>query len=410
MDYSRRLYLHCKMDGNAASAYTFGIEEEFFLCNLRTRHAMPRVTKRFVGLCSDRFGKHVTYELQQTQVEIVSPVFTDADEAMLEMARLRSGVAEIANTMGMGILAAGSHPLAKWQRQQHTDKARYDRIVETFQLIGRRDVVCGMHVHVAVPNGDRVALMNRLLPWLPLFLALSTSSPFWNRQLTGLMSYRQAANDEWPRTGIPDFFADENEYNAFVARLMRANALKDASELWWAIRPSLAYPTLELRIADSCTRLEDAVALATLFRCLVRAHARNPDVGAQRTNLTRRLIDENRWRALRYGTKAEFIDEARDRTVPVAQFLAEVRELVAPDALALGANQTLARLDKIAAHGTSADAQLEIYNGQRLAGAGRVEALRATVGWLLQTTSPAQALHVNGPQMKSDHEDNPPAT
>ncbi len=378
------------MDNNAASACTFGIEEEFFLANRSTRHAMPRVTKRFVKLCSQRFGENVTYELQQTQVEIVSPIFTDADQALREMSRLRSGVAQIANDMGMGIIAAGSHPLAKWQRQQHTDKARYDRIMETFQFIGRRDVLCGMHAHVAVPGGDRVALMNRLLPWLPLFLALSTSSPFWNRQCTGLMSYRQAANDEWPRTGIPDFFADENEYNAFVARLVRANALKDASELWWAIRPSPRYPTLELRIADSCTRVEDTIALATLFRCLVRAHVRDPRLGATRTNATRRLIDENRWRALRYGTKAEFIDEAHDCCVTAVQLLAEARELVAPDALALGANEHLARLDDILDRGTSADLQLAIYAAQRRAGAGHIQALRAIVDWLLEATVPAQ--------------------
>jgi carboxylate-amine ligase len=399
------------MDNDGTRAYTFGIEEEFFLANRTTRHAMPRVTKRFVKLCSKRFGKSVTYELQQTQVEIVSPVFTDADQATHEMTRLRSGVAEIANDMGMGIIAAGSHPLAKWQHQQHTDKARYDRIMENFQFIGRRDVVCGTHVHVAVPGGDRVALMNRLLPWLPLFLALSTSSPFWNRQRTGLMSYRQAALGEWPRMGIPDFFADEAEYNVFVDRLVRANALKDGSELWWAIRPSRSYPTLELRIADSCARLEDAVALATLFRCLVRAHMRDPRLGAARTNATRRLIDENRWRALRYGTKAEFIDEAHDRCVTVAQALAEARDLVEPDALALSVSDALGRLDKVVECGTSADVQLAIYDARRRAGAGHIEALRATVDWLLETTSPAQTPHRDATQIRSEEEvSSPPAT
>jgi carboxylate-amine ligase len=374
----------------AANAYTFGIEEELFLVNRRTRHALPHISKRFVEVCRKKLGESITYELQQTQVEIASPIFTDADQAAFELTRLRNGVAQVANEMGIGIMAAASHPLATWQRQHHTDKPRYIRLMRLMQIVGRRDVLCGLHVHVAVPTGDRVALMNRLMPWLPLFLALSTSSPFWNRLRTGLMSYRQAASDESPRMGIPDFFTDEPEYNAYVDRLARAKALKDGSEIWWAIRPSIAYPTLELRIADSCTHVEDGVALATLFRCLVRAHARNPNLGVTRTNATRRLIDENRWRALRYGTKAEFIDEARDRCVSVAQQLAELRELVAPDALALGANRTLANLDRILERGTSADAQLEVYDARRGAGASHLEALRATVDWLLEATAPAQ--------------------
>jgi carboxylate-amine ligase len=378
------------MDAIKAEALTFGIEEEFFLINLRTRYAVPRVSKGFVAACRSHLGEAVTFELQQTQVEVVSPIFTDPTQALREMTRLRSCVSDVANAMGLGIIAAGSHPLARWRRQRHTEKPRYARLIDTFQMIGRRDVLCGLHIHVAVPGCDRVKVMNRLMPWLPLFLALSTSSPFWNLRRTGLLSYRQSAYDEWPRAGIPDYFDDEADYGRLVARLVRAGAIKDGSELWWAIRPSLRFPTLELRICDSCTRVQDAIALATLFRCLVSAHIRQPDLGVQRSNATRRLIDENRWRAQRYGIEAEFIDEAGERNRKVADCLASALELVAPDARTLDPDGVLGTLSAILARGTSAHEQLARYDGSRSAGASHIEALRGVVDWLAATTSPRQ--------------------
>jgi carboxylate-amine ligase len=204
------------------------------------------------------------------------------------------------------------------------------------------------------------------------------------------MSYRQAAIDEWPRAGIPDFFDDEADYDAFVARLVRAQALRDGSELWWAIRPSPNYPTLELRISDSCTRVEDTIALATLFRCLVSAHIRHPDLGARRSTATRRLIDENRWRAQRHGIEAQFIDEFGDREVGVADLVAEALELVAPDARTLDPARALGTLSTILARGTSAHAQLAHYDEARSAGADRVAALRDVVDWLTVTTCAEQ--------------------
>ena len=378
------------MEAPTPEAFTFGIEEEFFLIDRRTRHAAARVPKGFIKSCQRRLGDRVAFEMQQSQVEIVSTVLTDPAAALAEMSTLRAGVAEVAGAMGFGIIAAGTHPLAQWRRQQHTDKPRYARLIHDFQMIGRRDVVCGMHVHVAVPRSDRVEVMNRLLPWLPLFLALSTSSPFWNLTRTGLMSYRQAALDEWPRMGIPDLFDGQPDYDAFVARLVRAGALKDASELWWAIRPSLNYPTLELRIADSCTHVEDSVAIATLFRCLVSAHVRDPDLGARRSTATRRLIDENRWRAQRHGLAAEFIDEFEDRLIGVPERLAQAIALTATDARVLDPHGALRGLDAIVARGTSAHEQLARYDAARASGANHVDALRAVVDWLATTTCPEQ--------------------
>ncbi|MBO9664379.1 carboxylate-amine ligase [Dokdonella sp.] len=365
-------------------AYTFGLEEEFFLVNPATRNAATRVPKLLLKLCQQRFGSYVEHELMQSQVEISSPVFERDEEARAEMRRLRRGVAEIAAASNLRLVAAGTHPLSAWHQQAHTEKTRYARIVDDFQILGRRNLLCGLHVHVAPPPGvDRVALMNRLMPWLPLFLALSTSSPFWNRRRTGLLSYRQSAYDEWPRAGIPDFFADEAEYGAFRDLLVRAGAMADGSYLWWAIRPAQGYPTLELRIADCCTHLDDALALAALFRCLVRAHVRNPELGTVRSALTRRLIDENRWRAKRFGLEAQFIDERDGSTRTCAQWLDAALALVAEDARRFECEAALRHLGTIFARGTSAHEQLAIYRARREDGASGTEALRAVVDWLI---------------------------
>ena len=373
-----------------SDAFTFGIEEEFFLVDPATRQTVNHGTTALIAACRERVGDCVDAEMLAPQLEICSPVFEDTHAALACMRRLRRDIAATAAAHGIALLAAGTHPLSAWQRQRTTRLPRYQQLETDFQLVGRRNLVCGMHVHVGIPpRHDRVALMNRLMPWLPLFLALSTSSPFWGRRRTGLMSYRQAAYDEFPRTGIPDFFVDQADYDAFVATLVDAGALEDASKLWWAIRPSLKFPTLELRIADSCTHVEDAVAIAALSRCLVRAHVRLPRLGARHGTATRRVIDENRWRAKRHGVDAEFIVEGERGTVPVRTLLARLRETLAPDIDALDCAAMLRQLDTILERGTSAQQQLAIHDAARAQGLGPLDALHGIVDWLLAASVPA---------------------
>jgi carboxylate-amine ligase len=303
------------------------------------------------------------------------------------MARMRRELADLVRTFGLQLIAASTHPLGSWREQLVTEKPRYDQLMSDFRIIGQRNLVCGMHVHVAIPDGvDRVALMNRIMPWLPVFLALSCSSPFWNCHVTGLLSYRQAVYDEWPRSGIPDFFENEADYRRFVEVMTQVGAVKDASYLWWAIRPALRYPTLELRIADVCTRVGDGVAIAALFRALVATLVARPELGAVRTTHTRRLIDENRWRAKRDGTGASFIDELRQTVTPLADLLEELFEVVAPEAERLGCTSSLQRLEAILREGTSAHEQLRVYSERRAAGDTRLHALRGVVDWLVATT------------------------
>lgn len=373
--------------GNQNHAFTFGIEEEFFLVHARSGRVASRVSERFVQRLRSTLGETVTHELLQSQIEIVSPVFDDPRAAATAMHELRRTTGRIAAENGLAIVAAGTHPLAMWMSQAPTCRPRYDRLIEDFGIVGRRNAVCGMHVHVAVPSQvDRIDLMNRTMRWLPLFLALTTSSPFWNRQCTGLLSYRQSAYDEWPRSGIPEFFADEPEYRRFIGFMQRAGAMSDASFLWWAIRPSERYPTLELRIADACTRLTETLAIAALFRCLVALLVRRPELHAERDAKTRLIVEENRWRAKRHGIDARFIDDRSGDVTPVPQVLARLLELVAEEIERFGCRSALQPLDEILARGTSAHRQLEIYAASRAAGANHAAALRQVADWLAAAT------------------------
>ncbi len=371
-------------------AYTFGIEEEFFLTHPRSRSLAVVVPRSFLSACRRRFGSAIAPELLWSQVEIVSPVFDSHAQARDEMKRLRRGVAEIAIDKDLRLLAAGTHPICAWGEQLETPKKRYRDMMVDFQIIARRNVLCGLHIHVAVPpQVDRVELMNRAMVWLPVFLALSTSSPFWNRSDTGLLSYRQAAYDEWPRTGIPDHFRNEAEYARFVELLAAGGAVKDASYLWWAIRPALRYPTLELRICDACTRVDDTLAIAALYRCLIRMLIRRPDEGATWTPFTRRLIDENRWRAKRLGLDAQFLSldgsAARSCREVVDELLVRLEE----DAASLQCEDALVRMRKIFDEGTSAHAQVKLYRGFRSRGDTPTHAMQGVVDWLVAATMPS---------------------
>ena len=373
---------------NGDGPYTFGVEEEFFLADQRTARIVKRAPAGFLADCQARLGAQVGYEMLQSQIETRSAVCQSCEELDADLRRLRLGLIESAGRHRLAIVAAGTFPMAEWREQTHTDQPRYQKLVDDFQIIGRRNLLCGLHVHVAPPMGkDRIDVMNRLLPWLPLFLALSTSSPFWNRGRTGLMSYRQAAYDEWPRTGIPDYFDDEADYQSFVSTLVQAEIISDAGFLWWAVRPSAHYPTIELRICDACTRIEVAVGIASLFRCLIRLLVRQPEIGRARTSMTRMLIEENRWQAKRHGIHAEFVDvHSGHGRKSVAACLCELIELCAEDARHFGCEPGIGRLTQIFEGGSSAERQLAIYRAARDEGEHRAESCRRVTAWLIAET------------------------
>jgi carboxylate-amine ligase len=370
-----------------AFEHAFGIEEEYFLVDANSGMLGTPALDELLKDARARLGEIVTSELLQSQIEIASPILHSHVEAREVMSQARRELSEVVAGHGLTIVAASTHPLGVWQEQLITEKRRYDKLIADFRIISQRNLVCGLHIHVAIPESiDRVEVMNRAMHWLPVFLALSTSSPFWNHRVTGLLSYRQALYDEWPRSGIPDFFRDEADYQAFTDRMQAAGAIGDSTQLWWAIRPALKYPTLEMRIADMCTRLEDALAIAALYRALVATLVANPDMGKAHSTHTRRLIDENRWRAKRDGVKAEFILETSNEVVPVAKVVSDLIAACSEQIERFDCAEALKPIERILNDGTSAHQQLKIYNDRRAAGDESPAALLKVIDWLRTTT------------------------
>ena len=281
------------------------------------------------------------------------------NEARLELLRLRQSVASAAAEHGLTILACGTHPLARWRDSVQSPKDRYSQIMDDLQMIGQRDLLCGTHIHLEFPDPVRRAdVMTRMVPYVPLFIALSASSPFWQGRRTGLKGYRLAAYDELPRTGLPELFS-VNEYEAYVDAMARSGAMPDESHIWWAIRPSPKYPTLELRAPDCCTRLDDTIAIATLYRVLARFLYTHPEHNAGIDVVDRAIAVENKWRAQRYGVQGTFA--TRSGMVTVGDLLDRILELTATDAETLACREQVEHCRAIILEGTSADAQLRIF-------------------------------------------------
>ena len=238
--------------------YKIGIEEEYFLVDAATKSVTRAMPEGFLDAAKKATGGQIMGEFLQSQVEAVTLPHTDIKTAREELRHLRQAVARVAAEHGLAILAAGTHPTADWGRSQQTEGDRYDAVMDDLQMVGQRNMLCGLHVHVELPDPDeRVDVMTRMLPYLPLFIALATSSPFWRSRPTGLKGYRLAAYDELPRTGVPELFHTKEEFDAYVDALVNAGVMQDSSYIWWSMRPSLKHPTLELRAPDVPTLVDD---------------------------------------------------------------------------------------------------------------------------------------------------------
>jgi carboxylate-amine ligase len=329
----------------------------------------------------------VSPEFLRAQIEVGTAVCHSIDEARAKLASLRRGVIGAAESHGLALIAASTHPFADWHQQQHTDRERYNKLARDLQAVAQRLLICGMHVHAGVADDDqRIDLMNQVRYFLPHLLVLTTSSPFWRGHDTGLLSYRLSVFDELPRTGLPESFESYGEYRRHVAMLVNAGLIEDASKIWWDIRPSARFPTLEMRIADVCTRLDDAVAVAAIYVCLLAMLQRLRRANQRWRIYANMLVRENRWRAQRYGFSEGLVDFGRGEVVPYAALLDEVIELVARDAGELGCRAEVAHARNILARGTSAHGQRMAYEQARLGGADTTEALRAVVDWLIAET------------------------
>jgi glutamate---cysteine ligase / carboxylate-amine ligase len=366
---------------------TIGVEEEYFVVDRSTRDLVADLPDAVLAQLEAPPVGMTSPEFLRSQIEIGTPVSANVSELSESLAVMRRFVSDTVEEHGLAIISASTHPFAIWGDQQFTDKERYRLLADALQGVVRRLLICGMHVHVEIADKDlRIDLMNQVSYFLPHILALSGSSPFWHGNDTGLKSYRPAVFRALPRTGIPDDFSDWSDYQRHVDVLVTTGVIEDSTKLWWDIRPSARYPTLEMRSSDICTRYEDAISIAALYQALL-AMLYERRLHNQRWRVySRMLIAENSWRAQRYGVEESLIDFGRGELVAMTDLADELIELVGDAAASLGSLDWVSRIRDITAEGTSSDRQLRAYNAALEAGASKQEALRAVVDHLIVET------------------------
>lgn len=372
----------------AAPELTVGIEEEYLLVDPETRDLAVDPPAGILEECQRRVPDQIVApEFLRSQIEIGTRVCPTIKQARAALVELRRCVAEVAREHGLALVAASTHPFASWQTQKPTAKERYEVLARDMQATARRLLICGMHVHAGVSDDDlRIDLMNQVAYFLPHLLALSTSSPFWQGEETGLMSYRLSVFDGLPRTGVPDYFNSYSEYERLVRQMVKAGVIEDSTKLWWDVRPSHKFPTLEMRMTDVCTRLDDAVTIAALYVCILRWLYRLRAANQRWRIYPSVLIAENRWLAQRYSCTGSLVDFGIGRQVPFVELIEEIIAFTAEDAEALDCVEEVAHAREIVRRGTSAHRQLEVYHGATAAGADKMAAMRQVVDMLIAET------------------------
>jgi carboxylate-amine ligase len=370
-------------------SFTIGIEEEYLLVDRKTRDLVIDPPDSLMAECERRMEGHVSPEFMQSQIEVGTSKCDNISQAAAEIVELRRGIAEVANGYGLAPIAASTHPFAAWDRQKHTKKDRYHVLARDMQAVVRRLLICGMHVHVGLDDDElRIDLMQQISYFLPHLLVLSTSSPFWRGENTGLKSYRLAVFDELPRTGLPEHFDSYGEYQRHVDVLIGAGVIEDSTKLWWDVRLSSRFPTLEMRVADVCTNYKDGISIAAIYVCLLRMlYLLKRDNQRWRT-YSSMLIQENRWRAQRYGFDEGLIDFGKGSIVPYGELLEEILDLTSESAEALDCVAELQHARQTLEVGTSAHRQIAIFDKAVADGADKQEALHQVVDYLIEASVP----------------------
>lgn len=344
-----------------AHRFTIGVEEEFQIidpvtCELRS-HVM-----QLVSAASPDILDQVKHEMHQSIVETGTRICENVGELRVEMHRTRGELVAAAERAGLQVAAAGTHPFSSWIDQVISEGERYKNIVEELQQLARSLLIFGMHIHVAMPDKQTtIDMMNMVRYFLPHLLALSTSSPFWMGRNTGLKSFRTTVFRRFPRTGVPDQFESWSEYENFVNLLVKLNCIDNGKKIWWDVRPHPAFGTLEFRMCDVTTRIEEAMAIAALTQAIVvklhRLYTRNQSWRIYR----RALIEENKWRAAGYGIDGKLIDLGKEQEVPMRQLIPELLELVDDVVDDLGSRSAVEYVHTMLREGTSAERQLRVF-------------------------------------------------
>ena len=340
---------------------TLGVEEEYQIIDPESRELTSYISE-FLEKGKQVFRDQVKPEFLQSQVEMGTEVCRDIKEVRREVTRLRSMVCEIAEKSGHRIVAAGTHPFSRWQEQEITEKDRYRNLVADLQYVARRLLIFGMHIHVGIPDRElRIDAMNQIGYFMPHVLALSSSSPFWMGDNTGLKSYRSVVFSELPRTGIPDRFNSAGEYDQFIKTMIKTGCMDEPTKIWWDVRPHPRFPTLELRICDCITRIDEVMAVVALVKAVVAKLIRLRRENQSWRYYRRDLVAENKWRAIKDGLDGNLVDFGKEEEVPVRYLIEELLDIVDDVVDPVGVREEIEYVHVMLKEGSSADRQLKTY-------------------------------------------------
>ena len=348
--------------------FTLGVEEEYMLLDPQSFDLVHHVDTMLTAVQNGEFIERIGPELMQSVLEISTPVCHTAGDVDRELRRLRTYVTELARSEELRVGSAGTHPFSLFERQRITARDRYRNLVDQLQYVARRELIFGLHVHVAVDDCEKaIQVMSALLVHLPDLLALSANSPFWRGESTGLSSSRQMVFAAFPRSGPPPRFRDYSDYAEVVGQLEKTGCIADYTHIWWDIRPHPRFGTIEVRVMDAVSRVEDTVALAAYIQSLVKLYSDRYTVGQDLPSYHRILTTENKWLAARYGLEAPLMDlsTGRRNRVPVAQLIRRTLRELEPHARELGSDRELEGIREILAQGNGADRQRRVFNANR---------------------------------------------
>ena len=339
--------------------FTVGVEEEFHLVDPNTRQIAPQAERALSRARSDQ----VEAELQKSQIETGSAVCETLDDVRRELKRLRREAAAAAEAAGTRIAAAGTHPLSDWHSTETFPKDQYLLVERSYQQLAREQVVCGCHVHVGFDDPEEaIEVMNRIPGWLPSILALSVNSPFWLGEVTGYQSYRNRIWQRWPTAGMPGTFRNRMEYDTLVKVLLSTGSIDDPARIYWDVRPSNRFNTLEVRIADVCLDLDDSLLVVALIRALCQTCAEQAREGIPADELRPELLRAAVWRAARYGDSGELIDAAAETSIPAWEMFSKLVRFVQPALESRGElDEVSGLMEQVRRRGTGASRQLAVY-------------------------------------------------